>query len=94
MSEEYEVIQYELPEEYDEVFYGYCFPKEGGSWHTPIVTLNNSDEIYRYTQLHKRFFEEIRVTDIMDSIIVHMIKGQYVYPPEWVFFNTDGETIN
>ncbi|ETT45740.1 hypothetical protein C162_20441 [Paenibacillus sp. FSL R7-269] len=60
-----------------EQFYGYCFPEPGG-WHTPSVTLNTPDEIYRYTQVQGRtgVFREVRVTDGDDSIVVQMIDGQ------------------
>jgi len=76
-----------------EHFYGFCFPEPGG-WHTPSVTLNTPEEIYRYTQLHGRtgIFREVRVTDGGDSIVVQMIDGKYVWPEEWKQLNKgDGE---
>ncbi|WP_440960577.1 hypothetical protein ACN6KS_22780 [Paenibacillus nitricinens] len=77
----------------EEQFYGFCFPEPGG-WHTPSVTLNTPEEVYRYTQLHGKtgIFREVRVTDSGDSIVVQMIDGQYVWPEEWKQLNKgDGE---
>ncbi|MRN56807.1 hypothetical protein [Paenibacillus monticola] len=74
----------------EEQFYGYCFPEPGG-WHTPSVTLNTPEEIYRYTQLHGKtgMFREIRVTDGGDFMVVQMIDGKYVWPEEWKQLNKE-----
>jgi hypothetical protein len=45
------------------MFYAYCFPEPDGDWHTPKVTLNSPDEVYRYTQLQGNLFREVRVTE-------------------------------
>ncbi|WP_144024773.1 hypothetical protein [Paenibacillus odorifer] len=77
----------------EEQFYGFNFPEPGG-WHTPSVTLNTPEEVYRYTQLHGKtgIFREVRVTDGGDSIVVQMIDGQYVWPEEWKQLNKgDGD---
>lgn len=62
-----------------EKFLGYCYPEANG-WHTPSVTLNTPEEIYRYTQLHGKsgMFQEVRVTDQSDHIVVQIVDGQYV----------------
>lgn len=78
-----------------EQFFGYCFPEAGG-WHTPSVTLQTPD--YRYTQLHGKtgLFQEVRVTDQSDHIVVQMIDGIYTWPEEWKQLNKevkiDGQT--
>ncbi|WP_136604640.1 hypothetical protein [Paenibacillus dokdonensis] len=71
-----------------ETFYGYCFPIPG-EWHTPEATLQDTEEVYRYTQLHGKtgMFREVRVTDSEDFMVVQMIDGQYVFPEEWKKFN-------
>ncbi|MFD0868799.1 hypothetical protein [Paenibacillus residui] len=73
-----------------EQFYGYCFPEPDG-WHTPAVTLNSAEEVFRYTQLHGRtgMFREIRVTDSGDHIVVQMVDGKYTWPEEWKQFNKE-----
>ncbi|MNC64033.1 hypothetical protein D3C75_1142030 [compost metagenome] len=76
-----------------ERFYGYCYPEPDG-WHTPAVTLNSPEEVYRYTQTQGRtgIFREVRVTDEDDSIVAQMIDGQYVWPEEWKQLNKgDGD---
>ncbi|MEK4196013.1 hypothetical protein NYE59_23250 [Paenibacillus sp. FSL L8-0323] len=72
----------------EERFYGFYFP-EPGTWHTPSVTLNTPEEVYRYTQLHGRtgMFREVRVTDGGDFTVVQMIDGLYVWPEEWKQLN-------
>lgn len=77
-----------------EQFYGYCYPEPDG-WHTPSVTLNTPEEVYRYTQLHGKtgMFREIRVTDSDDLMVVQMIDGKYTWPEEWKQLNK-GEAIN
>jgi hypothetical protein len=74
-----------------ERFYGYCFPEPDG-WHTPAVTLNSADEVFRYTQLHGKtgMFREVRVTDSGDHTVVQMIDGKYVWPEEWKQVNKEG----
>jgi hypothetical protein len=71
-----------------EIFYGYCFPEPDG-WHTPPVTLNGAEEVFRYTQLHGKsgLFREVRITDANDFLVVQMIDGKYVWPEEWKSFN-------
>jgi len=77
-----------------ENFYGYCFPEPNG-WHTPAVTLESPEAIYRYTQLHGKtgMFREIRVTDSGDFMVVQMIDGKYVWPEEWKQLNGE-ECVN
>ncbi|MEK4106896.1 hypothetical protein NST28_22620 [Paenibacillus sp. FSL R10-2791] len=74
----------------EERFYGFCFP-EPGTWHTPSVTLNTPEEVYRYTQLHGRtgIFREVRVTDSDDFMVVQMIDGKYTWPEEWKQLNKE-----
>ena len=67
-------------------FYAYCYPEPGG-WHTPPVTLRSPEEVYRYTQLHKKLFREIRVTDSSDHVVVQIIDGKYTWPEEWKQLN-------
>lgn len=80
-----------------EQFYGYCFPV-AGEWHTPSVTLRSPEEVYRYTQLHGKsgMFQEVRVTDESDHVVVQMVDGNYTWPEEWKQLNkevkTSGET--
>ncbi|MFS8214782.1 hypothetical protein [Paenibacillus sp. S29] len=80
-----------------EQFYGFCYPV-AGEWHTPSVTLSSPEEVYGYTQLHGKtgMFQEVRVTDSGDHIVVQMIDGKYVWPEEWKQLNKEdsghGET--
>jgi hypothetical protein len=73
-----------------EQFYGYCFPEPGG-WHTPAVILNSPEEVFHYTQLQGRtgIFQEVRITDSGDHVVVQMIEGKYVWPEEWKQFNRE-----
>jgi hypothetical protein len=72
------------------MFYGYCFPEPDGDWHTPKVTLNSPEEVYRYTQLQGNLFREVRVTDTEDFTVVQMIDKKYTFPEEWKKFNKEG----
>lgn len=69
------------------MFYGYCFPKSGGDWHTPKINLKTAEDVFRYTQLQGRIFGEVRVTDESDFTVVQMVNGKYTFPEEWKVFN-------
>jgi hypothetical protein len=66
-----------------EVFYGYCFPERDG-WHTPSVTLTSPGQVFNYVNLQKRLFDEVRITDSDDFLVVQALGGKVVFPPEWV----------
>lgn len=64
-------------------FWGYCFETIGGKYYPP-VTLFGPEEVYNYVNLQKRFFDEVRITDEDDYLVVHALKGKIIFPEEWV----------
>jgi hypothetical protein len=68
------------------VFYGYCYTEKGGR-HTPRVNLETAEDVFRYVNLQKGIFPEVRITDDDDYIVVHALDGKIVYPPEWASFD-------
>ena len=66
----------------EETYYGYCMISE--DYWAPKVTLSGPTDVYKYTQLQKTLWGEVRITDSLDHIVVHCRNGKYIYPPEWV----------
>lgn len=66
-----------------EIFMGYCFLEKDGL-HTPPVYLDTPEEVWRYVNLQKGLFPEVRITDSGDFCVVQALDGKIVFPPEWV----------
>lgn len=69
-------------------FFGYCFETVGGKYY-PCVPLIGTEEVRTYVNLQKHLFEEIRITDESDCLVVHVLNGKIVFPEEWAIFNND-----
>ena len=61
-----------MEETYREIYFGYCFPKRDG-WYTPKVTLESPEAAWSYCVLQCLLFEEIRITDGGDNLVMHVV---------------------
>lgn len=63
----------------------YCFD-DNGRYGRP-VPLDDVQEIYNFCELNKFSHNEISVVTTEDVIVVSVVRGKYVFPPEWQRFN-------
>lgn len=59
------------------MFYGYCLTPVG--W-TPPVRLENAAQCFSYAMLQARFWEEVRVVDDEDYIVLHIKEQEQIFP--------------
>ena len=67
------------------MYFGYCLTPDG--YFTPKVTLQTPEDVFRYTELQRTLWEEVRITDTEDFVVVQTKDSKYTYPPEWVRLN-------
>lgn len=60
------------------MFKGYCFMVDGT--HTPSIDLKDAEEAFRYVNLQKHLFYEVRVVDKDDFTVLHALKGEIIFP--------------
>ena len=60
------------------MFKGYCFMVDGT--HTPAVELKGVEEAFRYANLQKQLFYEVRIVDEDDYTVIHARKGKIIFP--------------
>jgi hypothetical protein len=53
------------------MFLGYCFNADG--YYYPTVHLDTAEDAWAYCILQHLFFPEIRITDMGDNIVLHVV---------------------
>ena len=61
------------------MYFGYSVTEEGT--HMPKVELKTVEEIYNWVWVQAGLFPELKVTDIGDCLVLHIIDGNVVFPP-------------
>lgn len=66
----------------EENFLGYCFLEVDGN-HLPPTKLKGADSILNYALRKSNLFPEIRITDMDDLIVMHVVNGELIHPLEF-----------
>ncbi len=60
------------------MYFGYCLIPFDNCW-TPPVHLETAEAAFCYCKLHHRWFQEIRITDEDDFMVLHVIDHMLMY---------------
>lgn len=75
------------------MFKAYRFIECGGKYYPPDPVETVAD-VYRYVQVHKEQYPEVRVTDPSDELAVQAINGIIVFPKKWALLEVKQKYID
>lgn len=74
-----EVANISIKDAYERTnFYGYALDERG--YDTPGTPLADIKDVEEYVSLQKEIQHEIRITDMDDCLLLHIVEGQLVFP--------------
>ncbi|GGD79004.1 hypothetical protein GCM10010911_41350 [Paenibacillus nasutitermitis] len=66
----------------------YIYLYENSGEYGPPVQLDEIQDIFNFCEMNKMSHKEIRVVDpIEDTLVIQVISGKYVFPPQLLRFN-------